>query len=57
MSDLKWIKEIQDLEAKLKIATAALNRIGILQMGELDYTQDFFEITKQLVRETLEKIK
>jgi hypothetical protein len=45
------------LLAKIEVAEKALNKIGILQMGELDYTQDFFEITKQLVREALAKLR
>jgi hypothetical protein len=56
MTTEQAIKEIQELERKLKIATAALNYIGILQMGSMDYTEDFFEITKQVVRDTLKEI-
>lgn len=43
-------------EEKLELCLKALNRIGILQMGELDYTKDFFEMTKEIVRDTLGKI-
>ena len=46
-----------DLEAKLAITVEALNKIGMAQMGAMDYTQDFFELTKTTVRETLEKIE
>lgn len=57
MTTEEMIVKIQELGSKLKIARDSLNKIAILQMSELDYTQDFFEITKQLVRETLDKIK
>lgn len=35
----------------------ALNKIAILQMGGLDYTTDFFEQTKVIVRETLANLE
>jgi hypothetical protein len=42
---------------QLAIANRALNKLGMLQMGGLDYTQDFFEITKSTVRNALADIK
>lgn len=51
------IIEIYKLKSQLNIAVATLNKIGILQMGELDYTQDFFEITKTEIRDALKRIK
>lgn len=45
--DIQWL--IDEIEKYRK----ALNYIGILQMGELDYTKDFFEQTKIIVREVL----
>ncbi len=50
-------KNLDESNTKLAIARAAFNKIGILQMGELDYTQDFFEIVKQMVRITLKEIE
>lgn len=34
----------------------ALNYIVIAQMGELDYTKDFFELTKNVTREVLKEM-
>lgn len=40
---------------KLDIALKALNTISILQSGAGDYTVDFFEQTKWIVRDALSK--
>lgn len=45
----------QILETENIKLKSALNKIGMLQMGELDYTTDFFEQCKNIVREAMEK--
>lgn len=48
--------ELHKTKERLSIALKTLNKLAILQSGELDYTQEFFEITKVTVRDTLDKI-
>lgn len=50
-------KEQEITIEQLKLAYDTLNYIAILQMGSLDYTKDFFELTKTRIRETLEQIR
>lgn len=48
--DVKWlISRIEQLEQ-------AFNYICIAQMGELDYTKDFFELTKNVTRSVLKEM-
>lgn len=54
---VKWDETKIKLTQQLAIAEEALNIICIAQMGSLDYTQDFFELTKNTVREALAKIE
>lgn len=42
---------------KTNPAVAALNKIALLQSGELDYTNDFFEQCKMIVRTALGDMK
>jgi hypothetical protein len=59
--NLKYLHEsrrrIKDLEHDCKLMRDTLNKLGVLQMGELDYTKDFFEICKTEIRDTLSKLK
>jgi hypothetical protein len=48
--------ELHKTKEKLSVALKALNRLALLQSGELDYTQEFFEITKMTIRDALDKI-
>jgi hypothetical protein len=52
------LKEVDLEQAKedLAIAVLAIIRIGIAQMGSLDYTEDFFELTKNIIRDTLKRL-
>lgn len=47
------IQSYMELAQFLCLASKELNRLAMMQMGSLDYTQDFFEECKQTLRPLL----